>query len=376
MKKVEVLDGVRGLAIILVMIYHFSLPFQHSEKTTWLDQFFYQILQTGWIGVDFFFALSGFLITAILISTRDNESYFKNFYVRRVLRIFPLYYGFLLFILVVFPYLSESYRLNTESMQENSFWFWTYLVNWKIATLGSFNGFQGGYMWSLAVEEQFYLVWPLVVYYFHKKIPQISVITIVVMLVAKWVMLTKLGITATTIYVLPFTHLDALLLGATLASLYMNGNLSHWVTRFFKPVAITAVLSLALLYFVEGRFVYNNNMIALIGLPLLGILASCIISYLLVGKGQEKSNVFFKLFNNNVLRKFGVLCYGLYLFHQPIGVVINSKVIPYNAFELWGSYIPSTLLSISLSIFVSYVVALLSFNIYEKHFLKLKKYFV
>jgi peptidoglycan/LPS O-acetylase OafA/YrhL len=158
------LDGLRGLAIILVVLFH-ARPEQASEFAPL--PFLYTLLNLGPSGVDLFFVLSGFLITGILLSTKDASprNYFWSFYARRILRIFPLYIlavaGFFYGLL---PYLHSRGELLNVSRSEQ-FWFWTYLMNWRDAA-----GFRIinalGHFWSLGVEEQFYLIWPAVIFFF------------------------------------------------------------------------------------------------------------------------------------------------------------------------------------------------------------------
>jgi peptidoglycan/LPS O-acetylase OafA/YrhL len=150
------LDGVRGVAILLVMLVNVSerYPALHLEH----------LVGNGWMGVDLFFALSGFLITGILLDTRGSPDYFKNFYARRALRILPLYYSILLLMFVIIPLLRPS---DARSIFERSSPWWAYplfLQNFLVAVSTRAAG-PLGTTWSLAIEEQFYLVWPLIVRY-------------------------------------------------------------------------------------------------------------------------------------------------------------------------------------------------------------------
>lgn len=99
---VPALDGLRGIAILLVMLDHFSL-YGGMIPSHGIDKLYYEITLAGWVGVDLFFVLSGFLITGLLIDARDKQGFFRIFYARRILRIFPLYYGVLLFVFIVAP---------------------------------------------------------------------------------------------------------------------------------------------------------------------------------------------------------------------------------------------------------------------------------
>jgi peptidoglycan/LPS O-acetylase OafA/YrhL len=121
-----------------------------------LDKFFFTVAYAGWCGVDLFFVLSGFLITGILLDTKGEDHFFRNFYMRRILRIFPLYYGFLILFFLVLPQL-VSFGNNFHLVLEDQGWYWTYLVNLPIAFYGWPAFYAISQFWSLGVEEQFYL---------------------------------------------------------------------------------------------------------------------------------------------------------------------------------------------------------------------------
>ena len=161
---IPALDGLRGFAILLVIFIHFGAGVD-------LPVFFHRLAYMGWTGVDLFFVLSGFLITRILLTSKNSRHYFKNFYLRRMLRIFPLYYAALVCGIwlipailpetIVQPYLGQS--------QSHQGWLWSYSVNiartfMPIVSFGMFSHF-----WSLAIEEQFYIIWPSVVKWLEPK---------------------------------------------------------------------------------------------------------------------------------------------------------------------------------------------------------------
>jgi peptidoglycan/LPS O-acetylase OafA/YrhL len=157
------LDGLRGLAILMVMFGHFIVVGKNLEPHTPVHRFF----QSGYLGVDFFFVLSGFLITGILLDTKHRKPYFKVFYWRRALRIFPLYYGLLaiswLSVMLITP--GDAALLKGH---DSPAWFWLYASNIGMACKGTWLDSPTwvglGHFWSLAVEEQFYLVWPMLVF--------------------------------------------------------------------------------------------------------------------------------------------------------------------------------------------------------------------
>jgi peptidoglycan/LPS O-acetylase OafA/YrhL len=144
------LDGLRGVAIIAVIIYH-NFPYGNSLF--------------GWLGVDLFFVLSGFLITGILMKSVQQETkkgFLKNFYIRRILRIFPLYYLFLFVFLFLFPTLGIL-KNEVLEYQEDKWWFIFYLQNWLFTNNIPENSLFLNHFWSLGVEEQYYMLWPLII---------------------------------------------------------------------------------------------------------------------------------------------------------------------------------------------------------------------
>jgi peptidoglycan/LPS O-acetylase OafA/YrhL len=149
------LDGVRGIAILLVLFHHFTLFDPVTTIGAWLG--FVALL--GWSGVDVFFVLSGFLITGILIDARGSNRYFASFYMRRVLRIFPLYYLIVFLSFVVLARSTYWHDLLVGPGRVAQWPYWTYLVNFAIAERGDFQHGVLDVAWSLAIEEQFYLRW-------------------------------------------------------------------------------------------------------------------------------------------------------------------------------------------------------------------------
>src|SRR5688572_1813273 len=168
------LDVLRGIAITIVFFYH--------------TFHFIPIFGFGWMGVDLFFVLSGFLITDLLLVTPKNGNYFRNFYMRRFLRIFPLYY----LVLFVFFFLSPNF-FSPQNMHEfdfyhqNQFWFWTQLQNWFFVSKGLGPLPYVTHLWSLAIEEQFYLIWPVLLFLVKdlKKLRMITIIVIISVLITR-----------------------------------------------------------------------------------------------------------------------------------------------------------------------------------------------
>src|SRR5262245_1871381 len=150
---VQSLDGLRGIAILLVMLFHFSDNGSDlAPSSVLVDRIFHRLSGAGWIGVDLFFVLSGFLITGILFDAKGTPSYFRNFYVRRALRIFPLYYVALVLLLIM-P-LMVQHRPVPHLAARDAGWYFAYLSNVKMARAGWPSHTGLAHLWSLSVEEQ------------------------------------------------------------------------------------------------------------------------------------------------------------------------------------------------------------------------------
>jgi peptidoglycan/LPS O-acetylase OafA/YrhL len=167
---IPALDGIRGIAIIAVMVFHFFL-FGGLSPQNKIDGIFYAVAKMGWAGVDLFFVLSGFLITGILHDSRGNDGFFRIFYARRFFRIFPLYYGALVLFLVVLPLSGAAWKA-LETGPKEQFWLWAYVTNIRIALDNDWGRVPKAliHFWSLAVEEQFYLAWPFLVYFASRRV--------------------------------------------------------------------------------------------------------------------------------------------------------------------------------------------------------------
>ncbi|MGH7179181.1 MAG: acyltransferase family protein, partial [Tepidisphaeraceae bacterium] len=163
---VPALDAVRGVAILSVMVFHFAAEAADGSAVA---NAFLRVSVLGRCGVDLFFVLSGFLITGILYDTRDSERYFRTFYARRILRIFPLYYGTIAVLAVFVPFVLRMDIAEHRPFVANQHWLWLYLTNFAQAFGHPEAMGRLGHLWSLAIEEHFYLAWPLVIFFFNRE---------------------------------------------------------------------------------------------------------------------------------------------------------------------------------------------------------------
>jgi peptidoglycan/LPS O-acetylase OafA/YrhL len=164
--RIPALDGLRGVAIISVIVCHVNHRFGGAYATGPVDGPLAMLFGWGWIGVDLFFVLSGFLITGILYDAKGSDGYFRNFYARRTLRIMPLYFGFLLLIVVMNRMHSPAFPWVPL---DDLLWLVSYTYNVRAAFTESWIG-NFHHFWSLAIEEHFYLIWLLFVCIFSRRL--------------------------------------------------------------------------------------------------------------------------------------------------------------------------------------------------------------
>src|SRR5688572_4277989 len=202
------------------MLHHFT----YYRPETGVDRVLAGVPLFGWVGVDLFFVLSGFLITGILLDTRGSDRYFTTFYARRTLRIFPLYYLVLFLGLVVLPNFPEAHQALT-GVGDNpppQWPYWLYLTNFSIADRGWAHGWLD-VAWSLAIEEHFYLVWPLVIWLCPPRVMAALCAVIILAEPAARIFARATNVDPLPIYVLTWFRVDGLAIGALLALAQRRG---------------------------------------------------------------------------------------------------------------------------------------------------------
>src|ERR1022692_524469 len=340
MKRNPQLDAVRGLAVLLVLLHNTDVyPSLHLRL----------ISGNGWMGVDLFFVLSGLLITGILLDTKQSEGYFKNFYARRCLRIWPLYYSLLLFMFVIVPFLRPSEAHTVFEARSSPWWsFPLFLQNFLVPIPTSATGLLG-VTWSLAVEEQFYLVWPLVVRFCSEA--QLRKIAITVICLSP-VLRFYLSRHQVNIYSNTFCRLDGLMAGALLALVMCSR--SFVPSKLVKRAWITFLVSAPLALIIEA---FHARWI---GFSLVA-LASVSFIYVALFSTQKWLRA---LLNNRFLVYTGTISYGIYLLEK----------IPLDAAKTFHLD-KHPLLALPIATAPSYAMAAVSWNLLEKPFLRLKRFF-
>ena len=371
------LDGVRGLAILLVMAYHFVARIAHTrpmsdEALSIVDHLAVKITDAGWVGVEIFFVLSGFLITGILYQSRLERGYFRVFYARRTLRIAPLYYSFLILGFLATPYLMGSKTSAFAIPSNKHWWFWCYLTNWLFAYEGTFNLTNGGYLWSLAVEEQFYLIWPFIVLAFSARTLMYFCITLFFLTGLLRVYLITVGVSTTAVYTMSISHADGLILGSCLVMAVQEFGAVRLRPLMLSLFASSFLGAIAVIYFNNWNFRFYDENVAAFGYSCVAVLSACLIWAVLPDSGMDCIRC---RFEGAFLRSFGKFSYAIYLIHIPIAVFIMKGVFDPGIHKIANEYLPSIILYCLSCIAICWMVALGSWHLFEKQILKLKSYF-
>ncbi|MBI4500227.1 MAG: acyltransferase [Gemmatimonadetes bacterium] len=377
-QHLPVLDGLRGVAILLVLLTHaVALPLEPA--TTGLDVWAHAIARVGWTGVDLFFVLSGFLITGILLDTRDEPRRWSRFYARRALRIFPLYYGVLIAIFVVLPRLVAWSEPQYHTLQANQTWYWAYAVNFlEVVSHGKGVPLNTVHFWSLSIEEQFYIFWPFVVWACRPKtLFKIGAVVLILGLTARiWLMVANpLGYDNAAWVITP-VRLDGLMMGAVLAvAARSKGGLPR-LRELAWPAAIGGMLAIALIGIAHRGFVSPDPVVGTIGLPLLAFTYGAVLVLALTARPGDLID---RALRGKMIRSWGRYSYGVYVFHYLIigALLWNPRLAFYQHESAWlgGSKLPAVLLFALLAAALSFGVAWVSYNVYERRFLSLKRYF-
>ncbi|HEY6641895.1 acyltransferase [Povalibacter sp.] len=361
------LDGLRGIAILMVIACHFDLLYQPVDGGKGLVSKF---AQAGWMGVDLFFVLSGFLITGILLATRDSPHYFRNFLARRFLRIWPLYYANLVLFFLVLPHVLPDLPRDFQSMLDKQAWFWLYGANWLFAQEGGFRQTGGGYFWSLAVEEQFYLLWPLAVYWLSSRSLLRLSIGLLCASLGLRLFLEANGVSVQSLYTITFTHLDGLAVGAILAIGLRSQKGTQQLLRILPYCCGISMVVLGIARWQDGAFYYWSRYTVLYGYTAIAVLAGCLLLWSLRLSQQAGLN---RLLACAPLAAVGRVSYALYLIHAPLAAFLKSGLMPALAKYLpaW-SYGARYCVVIVVVLSVSWLLAIASWHFFEKPILALK----
>lgn len=352
------LDSLRGIAIIMVVLFHgFFWTAEQSSlyKFHGLGKLFISSIQGGWLGVQLFFVLSGFLITGILLDTKNRPDYYKRFYWRRALRILPAYVGLLLVLLVL-------------GIAQ-----WPFIITclFFVSNLSVFFGvvLQYAPLWTLAVEEQFYLLWPQAVHRVSRKfLTVIAVLIVILVPIIRWI--SFINNPGGDLYHYTWFVADGLAIGALIA-VYLRTKKATRKNSLYVGLSLFTIGVGALLIGAPFGILHRATLIGAIFqiAPWNILFAGVVIMTLIIGTSKFKSIVL-----NKQLRYFGYISYGLYLINLLVFYEFDLVVKYFSpAFNnTLHQTMPGLILRIIIAGSISILIAAISRKYFEGFFLKFK----
>jgi peptidoglycan/LPS O-acetylase OafA/YrhL len=375
-RHLPALDGLRGLAVLSVILVHanvrFGGPFAGGPAAT--------VMGFGWAGVDLFFVLSGFLITGILLEARGSPGYYRNFYARRVLRIFPLYYGFLATSTLFLPGAGRLADLAPAPNDVGPLWLYVYNVH-VVCTERYSVGFH--HFWSLSVEEHFYLAWPVVVALCPPgRLTRVCLAGVVLSLGLRMYVVSA-GYWLQVAYLVTPCRLDGLLAGALVAIGVRER--PALVRRLIRPLALGGGLAVAAVAAYQGHLydfadrtrlpdgpAVDSDALLTVGLTALAAVFAAAVAHAATAPRV-------RWLEGRLLRSIGTYSYGMYVFHV-LAMTAVAEAMNNPPFDLRPAAEGLPPLAAKFALFggtvsLAYLVARVSYHVYERPFLQLKRHF-
>ena len=362
------LDGIRALAVTLVFADHFG----GGSHGGGILRVVNVVRQRGWVGVDLFFVLSGFLITGILYDTRADSHYFKRFFARRAVRIFPVFYlvaALLLLLTPIFQYHWHWLQLTFLIYMGNFFG----NANFGLYTITSANHPAAtatiGHFWSLCVEEQFYLLWPLAVWFIRDRVRLLWAAAGISLLALalRFAMLAHFSPEVSETWIvrtLPF-RMDTLLIGAILALVLRGPAADKW-QRSGKWTFLAATAAVLAIFALSPD--YDSPWLLSIGLTFTAVASAALICMTLRSGSPAFQFFYFKPF-----RTLGKYSYGFYIYH------LLFRFAWIHLLTVAGARLHSIafagIIELTAAFVTTFLVSKLSYNLFEVKFLRLKRRF-
>lgn len=342
-------DGVRGIAVLMVLIGHsgFLELLPHAGMLKY----------AGYSLLDSYFVLSGFLITGILLDSKGSRHYFRNFYARRAARIWPLYYLVLFLVFVVEPLFVPTMRPTVASIWPAFAFYLQNLIYHADYPFGL------GATWSLAVEEQFYITWPFLIFFLKKRTLTILLFSLFVMSLSLRLAFYFRGAESGFVHQYTFSRLDAITFGS-LAALWLRSpscTFARWRTWSYRFLFVGAAGTLL------AKMLMHRNSSA-VGYTFLGLLYTGLIGLLLIS--DTRSSLLGRTFSASLLRYMGRISYGIYLLHYPLFIFWAQFITSHNF--LPSNPVARGLLAFGGQILIAVTAGTISWHFFEEPILRLK----
>jgi peptidoglycan/LPS O-acetylase OafA/YrhL len=361
------LDGVRGIAILLVLLFHFGQP------PPGIPRFISFPLMLGWSGVDLFFVLSGFLISGILLETKKASNYFQSFYARRALRILPVYFLTIFVYFHIAKPLAHHIGYWLPDIDAPEIWYWLHVSNWRSAfqTQPAHDVTLLTHVWSLSIEEQFYFAWPFLILFLDPvRLLFASSAMVLVPLCLRFAYLhNQFG--AEFLYRLTPFRIDSLAMGCLIAVIMRNAKWRAAVAPWIRYVAAGSAIVIFVCLLVQRSPSNVGPAMESAGYTCFAFLYATVVWVAAAGSPTWLCAEL----RRRSLRAFGKYSYAIYIFHLPIAEYLNratSKVAIHFSVPL---KVVLWLCSIAIGVSLSFAVAIVSWNLIEKRFLALKDRF-
>lgn len=370
--RMPALDGLRGLAVMAVVIHNGVWAEQHLVEGV-VPKLLNILVNAGWLGVQLFFVLSGFLITGILLDEKGAPQQLRNFYVRRALRIFPLYYLTLFVILVALPQLGIWLGGEPALQSAQPIWYWLFLSNWSIPIIGG-PGVLSHY-WSLAVEEQFYLLWPLLVMTMNRRSLAALCISLIIAspLIRAMMIFHDLEFARWRAYEFTFARWDALATGALLALALRYREWWEIAARHARSALMVCLIYVVVTVLTMHAYAPVDLGIAFANQTIAAVLFAAALYFAIMP--MPKQSRWQQWLCVAKLRAVGKYSYAIYIFHYPVIAAFDPVWKKYT--QGFESELPTlnTFARVLAIGVISFLLAYCSWYLIEQPCLRLRRFF-